>query len=92
MLLEEKQVLKLPILSVSKWAEKYGEGIANSAVNYLMNNDIIDYVLLGSFRYVVLTEKTLQYEPIKSEMREEKNRKKKKLLKKKKKTLINGKK
>lgn len=82
MVLSNKDVLKIPILSVSKWAEKYGEGVTNAAVNYLMDNDIIDYILLGRFRYVVLTEKTLEYKPIKSNMRDSKNKTKKTLKRK----------
>lgn len=79
--LVHEKVLKIKILPVSKWAEKHGKGITNAAVNYLMEHDIIDYVLLGRVRYVVLTKKTLEYKPIKSDLRKEKNKQKRLLRK-----------
>lgn len=61
--LTQKNVSKHELLSMQDWAKKYAEGISNTAVSYLMKNDIIDYIWIGRFRIVVLTPKTLEYVP-----------------------------
>lgn len=61
--LKQEDVFKYEILPHSEWADKYAKGITNQAVSYLMKNDVIDFVQMGRFKYVVLTEKTLEYVP-----------------------------
>ncbi len=61
--LSREEVFKHPVMSVKEWSAKYGKKIKNQATQYLMDTGNIDYVRVGRFRFVVLTEKTLRYVP-----------------------------
>ena len=61
--LNREEVFKYPVMSVKEWSDKYGKKIKNQATQYLMDKGNIDFVRVGRFRFVVLTEKTLLYVP-----------------------------
>ena len=59
--------------SLMQFRESHGN-IKNQAVHYAMQNDLIDYILVGSgkagTRMIVLTEKTKTYKPNNSAKRQ----------------------
>lgn len=61
--------LKYGTLSQKEFAEQNGN-ITLSALDYAMANDLIDYTRLqNNVRLIVLTPKTLEYQPNKSRRR-----------------------
>lgn len=59
--IEQDTVFRIPLKSVGDFAKEHGT--SNTAIQYNMVNDNIDYVKVGRFRLVVMTEKTLAYNP-----------------------------
>lgn len=55
---------KLKYLTISEFIEKYHPGLTAPAINYAIKNDKVDYFQPGRERLIVLTEKTLKYNPI----------------------------
>lgn len=58
-----QDVVKIPILSMQDWAKKYADGVTNSAIAYLLDEGVIDFIKVGRQRVIVLTPKTLEYVP-----------------------------
>ena len=50
-------------MSISEFSVQYAGGVSSQAISYAMDKDKIDYVLLGTIRYVVMTEKSRSYVP-----------------------------
>jgi len=59
--MEQDVVCRIPLKSVGDFAK--GHGISNHAVQYNMSHNQIDFMKVGRFRLVVMTEKTLKYIP-----------------------------
>lgn len=63
--LNPDEVFNYEVLAVSEWCKRHGGAVSSTAADYLMNNDIIDFVrpVGGRFRYIVMTDKTKSYSP-----------------------------
>lgn len=61
--LKKETVLKVELLSLSEYSEKYGNGVTAQALSYAMDNDKLDYVVLGNIRYIAMTSKSKSYVP-----------------------------
>ena len=57
---------KMKYVTIQEFIDKYHPGLTPPAINYAMRKDIdkIDYFTPGRERLIVLTEKTLKYQPI----------------------------
>lgn len=66
--LKNNTAMKHGIKPQTEFAEEHGN-LTLSALDYAMDNDLIDYTRMGKVRFVVLTKKTLAYEPNKSSKR-----------------------
>ncbi len=71
--LKGSSVFKVEVLSVSDYSKKYGNNVTPQALSYSMDNDKLDYVKLGNERFIVMTEKTKQYVPNASKIRDGKD-------------------
>lgn len=54
---------EIDILSIAEFARKMGDGITPQAVAYAINNDKLDYVWIGSERFIVINDKSRSYVP-----------------------------
>ncbi len=60
--LKNEEVFKYPVLSSKEFSDLHG-GITSQALTYLRNNDIIDFVRVGMYNFIVMTEKSKSYNP-----------------------------
>lgn len=51
------------VITIREFCDKYHDGVTPQAIDYAIKQDIIDYLRIGRFRYIVLTDKTLAYTP-----------------------------
>lgn len=68
--LAEDKVFKIPIYSISDFAKKFANGVQTQSVHYAMDNGIIDFIKIGTRKYVVMTAKTKEYKPNSSPRRQ----------------------
>jgi len=61
----------IKILSIKDFIDQYHDGLTPEAIHYAITNDKIDYCMPfdGRERFIVTTEKTLEYNPISSPKR-----------------------
>lgn len=72
-----KKVIKdgFKLISVQDFREQYAGGVSPQAISYAIKQDQIDYVQISpTVRIIVLTAKTLQYNPNASPKRGNKSR------------------
>lgn len=55
---------KLGFLTIQEFIDKYHPGLTAPAINYAITEDKVDYMQPGRERFIVLSEKTLKYQPI----------------------------
>ena len=52
------------LITINEFRNNYASGISSQAIDYAIKNDLIDHMDIGKrVRIIVLTEKTLGYEP-----------------------------
>ena len=51
------------MLSLREFIDKYHEGLTNAALDYAMKRGDINYTRIGRDRVIVLTDRTLSYNP-----------------------------
>lgn len=58
-----------PLVSMSVFCKDYADNITLQGLIYAMKHDLIDYIMVGDRRVVVLTPKSKQYSPNKNTKR-----------------------
>ena len=61
--LKKDTVFKVEVLSLTEYSEKYGNGVTTQALAYAIDNDKLDYILMGNARFIVMTNKSKSYVP-----------------------------
>lgn len=72
--LTRDSVMKVEVLTLSEYSTKYGNGVSTQALSYSMENDKLDYIILGSQRFIVMTAKSKSYVPNSHPNRDSKTR------------------
>ncbi len=72
--LKNDSVFKVEVLSVSEYADKYGNGVSSQALSYAMDHDKLDYVRVGNQRLICMTNKSKSYVPNSHPHRDKKSR------------------
>jgi len=62
------------VYTVKDFIEKFHPGLTQSAIDYAILNDKIDYCQPSRDRFIVLTKKTKSYKPNKSKKRKSPNK------------------
>lgn len=65
---------KLDYIPIQEFIDRFEPPLKKTAVDYLIKHDKIDYMRPGNERLIVLTKKTLSYEPINYGERKSKNK------------------
>lgn len=58
------------VVSIKEFSEKYGKGVSTQALDYAMNNDNLDFIKIGTDRFIVMTQKSRSYSPNENKNRE----------------------
>lgn len=69
--LKQEDVFKQECYSAKEFMEKFHPNVigASQSISYAVNNDKVDYIKVGVFTLIVMTKKTREYTPIKSNNR-----------------------
>lgn len=58
------------MVTINEFRKNYADNVSPQAIDYAVEKDLIDYVVIGPrVRFIVLTQKTLDYVPNKSDKR-----------------------
>lgn len=63
---EKKKVVKenLDFMTIHDFIKKYHPGLTVPSINYAIDKDKLDYMQPGRERFIILTAKSLKYQPI----------------------------
>lgn len=67
--IKQENIGTIPVISQTEFAKEKG-GITLTAITYLIDNGMIDYVIIGNRKYIVKTDLTKAYNPNKNSKRE----------------------